>query len=1384
MVKIRIMEGARVPKPLLVEGNLSENFKRFKQSFEIYKIASGLVKKDKDVQAACLLNLMGEEAIEIFNTFNLSVENSKDSDKIMEAFEAHMDPKKNLVVERFKFNSRVQYPHESFDIFLTDLKRLLKNCEFKDQAESLLRDRIVLGIADKSVQERLLRDPDLPLDQTLKLCRASELGRLQAEAIKAENNISLDGVRSYQSRPSGSSNYVHDRPSASGKKYQENKELRNTKFSPGNRPKSFTSESAKQGSNFYLCLKCNRTHGPVNCPAYGKKCNNCHKYNHFAVGCKIKNCRGAKGLQECVNEPDLILDSISTVAALKNEWLHPLQVEGIEMNFKVDTGAEVNVIPSNVLNQIKQKYELETTNMVLEAYGGQRLVPVGVVYLNCKNTNMLKSEGRLGQDIILPFAVLKVNNVTDKFKPILGLSSCIKLGLVKDINVVGLESEMLNENVSVKKNEFLSQIKHLCEGVGDCKVECSFEVDENVKPVVKPPRRVPYAIMNKLQVKLQELEKDEIISKVENPNNWVSNLVVIEKADGSLRLCLDCSDLNKAIKREHFLIPSYNEIVSKLTNKKLFSVMDLKESFYHLRLDEKSSDYCTFNTVFGMYKFNRLPFGVSNAAEIFQKVNENNFKDIPNVIIYIDDLLIATENEEEHDKTLKLVVERATKLNLKFNKEKLQFKVKEVKFFGHCFSADGVRIDDDRVKALQALKAPVNKKELQRLMGLFNYLRSFVPNMAELTFPLRELLKKNIVFQWLPIHQKILEQLKKLIAEAPVLANFDEAKTVTIQCDASQNGTGCCLMMDNQPMAFGSRSLTESEKRFAQVEKEMLGIVHAVQKFHFYIYGRSVRVLTDCKPLVGLMSKNVVNVASPRLQRMKVKLMKYDLKVEYLQGKLMFVADLLSRDYLNEIGPSGESDSFSNEIVHCVGLAKHVSMSDKIKSRVKDELLKDVSLNKVMDYVKNGWPKSKNMVDEIAKVYYKMQSELSEDEGLLFLNDRVVIPVSMRKEILSKLHESHFGVEKTKSRARQVVYWPGMSHEIENLILNCSICAKYRANNIKEPLIPHEIPTMPFIKVACDLLDFENESYLVLSDYLSKWIELVKIKNKTACEVISKLKVIFATHGIPKQVVADNMPFNSVECKRFCNEWNFEFVYSSPMYPRSNGQAERAVQVCKNMLKKCKDSGKDLENALLEYRNMPIYNLNVSPSQILFSRMTRTKLPVSDKLLEPKVHLNVQKKLIELQGKSKLYYDRNTRVRQPFSPNEKVMLKNEKVWEPATVVAKHDLPRSYLVQTKRGNVVRRNSFFLRKSGNNKCNVYDDIYESVQNTPKISPTNRSSTHKKCLSNPGGYDTPQTNLQPNTPLSSRVNVDREKTPQNNDEVVSRYGRVIKPRRMLDL
>jgi hypothetical protein len=239
---------------------------------------------------------------------------------------------------------------------------------------------------------------------------------------------------------------------------------------------------------------------------------------------------------------------------------------------------------------------------------------------------------------------------------------------------------------------------------------------------------------------------------------------------------------------------------------------------------------------------------------------------------------------------------------------------------GQIFSSNGMMIDPNRICAIINLKEPQNKKELQSILGIINYLRKYIPNLAEVSNPLRELLKSNVEFQWLETHTNTFNEIKKMIAEAPTLINFNSNKEVTIQTDASKSGLGCCLMQEGKPVAYSSRSLNDAEQNYAMIEKEMLGIVYATHKFHQFIYGRKINVITDHKPLVSIINvKKISDIASFRLQRMKLKLLKYNLNVKHVPGKQMHIADLLSRNYESNICHETE---WIAEVVHsvCIGL--------------------------------------------------------------------------------------------------------------------------------------------------------------------------------------------------------------------------------------------------------------------------------------------------------------------------------------------------------------------------------------------------------------------------------------------------------------------------------
>ena len=316
-----------------------------------------------------------------------------------------------------------------------------------------------------------------------------------------------------------------------------------------------------------------------------------------------------------------------------------------------------------------------------------------------------------------------------------------------------------------------------------------------------------------------------------------------------------------------------NDITAKLNGKTLFTIIDEKDGYHQVELDTPSSYLCTFQTPFGRYRYRRMPFGISSASEVFQRKNIQTFGDIQGLHMIHDDMIIAGADEKEHDKILSKVMKRAQEKNIKFNKDKIQFKVKEVRYMGSILGKDGSKPDPEKLKAIAEMPDPKDKKGIERLLGTINFLAPYIPNMSDITAPIRELLKRDITFEWQHEQKKALDKIKMILTSNPVLKFYDVTKNVTIQTDSSQDGLGSCLLQEGHPIAYASRSLTEAEKNYAQIERELLAIVFACEKFNQYIYGKEVTVQTDHKPLQAIQSKPL-HKAPPRLQRMLLRLQK------------------------------------------------------------------------------------------------------------------------------------------------------------------------------------------------------------------------------------------------------------------------------------------------------------------------------------------------------------------------------------------------------------------------------------------------------------------------------------------------------------------------------
>lgn len=377
-----------------------------------------------------------------------------------------------------------------------------------------------------------------------------------------------------------------------------------------------------------------------------------------------------------------------------------------------------------------------------------------------------------------------------------------------------------------------------------------------------------------------------------------------------------------------------------------------------------------------------------------------------------------------------------------------------------------------------------------------------------------------------------------------------------MQTDASKDGLGCVLMQNGHPIAYASRTLSKSEQKWAQIEKELLAIVFACKRFHYFLYGRGFVVQSDHKPLETLVKKEIDDVTA-RLQGMFMLLLKYpNLSVVYKPGKEMLVADCLSRAQL----PDCTEINDLKGIIHSV--TKNTCLSEENYNLYRAIMAQDELYSRICSYVKNGWPQY-HKLDSLSQEFFKYKDELHCENELLFRNHRLVIPTVLQEKISKWLHSPHLGIEKTLARARMLYFWPKMNSQIKEIVTACDICEKFKRNQQKEELIQEETPQYPFHIIAMDLFEYGGQDFISVLDSYSGYLLVEHLNSKTSGHIISKLKNNFNKLGYPSIIKCDNSPFGSAEFDKFATNHNIIFKFSSPRYPQSNGMAEKGVALPK-----------------------------------------------------------------------------------------------------------------------------------------------------------------------------------------------------------------------------
>ena len=552
-----------------------------------------LADKSEKVACACLLIWVGAQGREIFSTFELADEEKDKIEIYFKKFRDYAAPKKNQVFSCYVFQKRDQNNTESTDKYITELKILVKPCGYLSESE-MVRDKIVSGVRNPKLREKLLAISDsLTLAQAVTICRAHESTQAQLKTF-------------------------------------EQKEI-----------KQEVDAVAKSRSSFSLkkteCYFCGGNHSPQHvCPAKGKTCAKCKRQNHFAKVCKSKAVDIVGN--EATNTPaftsdlynqeetEVFLYAINKDSS-KDEIFAEISVCGqIHIDFKIDTGAQVNILPSQYLDKLSPKPKLLKAMQHLTSYCGSTIPYVGVCNIPCHYKN--------GPTQQLTFYVVESNTT-----PIIGFKAS------KDMNLIKLVLNIEESPVSKYSDVF--------KGIGKLETECEIYLKDNATPTVHPARKIPLTLKQKLKTELERLESLDIIEKVSEPTDWVNDMVMVEKKDGGVRLCINPVDVNKAIKRPYYPVPSFDNAVAELDGAAVFSRLDACSGYWILPLSTRSSYYTTFSTIYSRYRWKRYPFSLVSAQDEFQRKMEEAFEGLEGIRILVDDILVYGKNREEHDQTIR-----------------------------------------------------------------------------------------------------------------------------------------------------------------------------------------------------------------------------------------------------------------------------------------------------------------------------------------------------------------------------------------------------------------------------------------------------------------------------------------------------------------------------------------------------------------------------------------------------------------------------------------------------------------------------------------------------------------------------------------------------------
>lgn len=789
----------------------------------------------------------------------------------------------------------------------------------------------------------------------------------------------------------------------------------------------------------------------------------------------------------------------------------------------------------------------------------------------------------LGREFITQPGMTVVLNKSVELQYYEHIGDIMNIEAIRDYDILDTVKEDLDPSLPFEiEKKLLSLLREYIQSRPNlCNVDYNFTIQltKDAKPFYFTPRRLSWYERSEVNKIIDSLLKKNIVRP--SNSNFSSPIVLVKKKDGTYRLCVDYRALNKITIKDRYPLPLIEDQIDRLAGNFYFTSLDLKDGFHHIPVSEDSIKFTSFVTPDGQYEYLRMPFGLANAPAAFQRFVNSIFRpllDTKKILLYLDDILIATPSIEQNLNILQEVLHLLSQYGLELKFSKCNFLKLEIEYLGYIISGNGIKPNKVNVEAIRNFPQPKTVKQVQSFLGLTSYFRKFVSNFALLARPLYNLVKKDVPFMFGKEELKAFEELRDSLTCSPILALYNPTAVTELHTDASSYGYGAILLQrskDNlmHPVMYFSKRTTEIESRYHSYELEMIAIIYALERFRVYLQGIYFTIVTDCNAIKLAINKKDIN---PRISRWCLILENYNYKIEHRPADRMRHVDALSRNIL-VIEPL----TFEEVLVY-------KQLQDPIIKRIHKEL--EISENDRFE-LRNG-------------IIYKKHHG-----GILFY-----VPEAMTRSVIQTCHDDvgHVGLEKTIDLINKIYWFPGMYSQVKNHIESCIKCLTYSVPSGKKEgkLHVYDKGSRPFETLHVDhygpleTTEHGFKHIFIVIDAFTKFVYLYPVKSTAVREVILCLKQYFHHFGTCGRIVSDRgSSFTSHDLSDLLGQLGIRHVKVATATPRSNGQVERVNRFLRSILSKLSvsESWDDvLSKAQFAINNSYHKAIDNTPSSLLF----------------------------------------------------------------------------------------------------------------------------------------------------------------------------------------